>query len=1160
MYCHIRRLAEMKKDVNINRFEIAKTILLMVLIPLFFLSISGFSTEYYVKNGGNDSNSGLSDAQAWATLGKVASTLVGNQSDNRVNLKCGSVWRETLNLAGWGTSGHRFVIGKYGTGDDPKIMGSEKITGWSVYSGNIWRAISSAYPGGGDNNGPVWFVNRNGDGKTHWGNKETSLGNVNAEYDWYWSGSYLYVYSPASPDSRYDAVEAARRFNCIASDWNTHYITIENIHACFTARQTINDDYGADYWIIDGCYIHHSGPHNASTTWAADNIKWEGTGWWIKNNVCHDGPAHNIQHYATSNASGDIIEHNTCYDAYHVSIDVKQAGPGIVLSNQTIRYNLIFCTNDYAFPSTTNAAISCQSDYANCLDGVDIYYNLIYNIWTYGIYCTYYAKNVEIYNNVVYSRHPSSPFDCWGIAVYSDVTGNKPTNVKVKNNIVAGDFGSGGHGFHLSWIGSIAGTSDVDYNCYYVNSGQAETYREDTGIAYHSNDWAAWKTATGFDTHSPWNSNPLFTNPGSYNFSIQASSPCRDAGANVGLTQDYFGLSVPQGNNPDIGVHEYSGAPPPLSVTINASPTSGQAPLAVNFTGSATGGTTPYSYSWTFGDGGSSTSQNPAHTYSSVGTYTATLTVTDSVSATASKSLTITATATSPPLTANASASPTSGQAPLTVSFTASASGGTSPYSYSWTFGDGGSSTSQNPSHTYSSAGTYTATLTVTDSQSATNSKSLTITATSSPSQLLATASANPTSGQAPLAVNFTGSATGGTAPYSYSWTFGDGGSSTTRNPSHTYSSDGNYTATLTVTDLSFANASAMVNITVGETSTTANLSLAAQTGAPAPGEGGTTNPSPGNHSYSIGSTVSVKSVVYTDYRFSKWAGDIALASMFNSPAALTLNKDKSLSATFCTKCADVNGDLKITPGDAQLAFDIYLGRISNPTWCQLENADVNCSGTKLSPKVTPADAQMIFYRYIRRGTFSSTCSGNSRAAAVSTLTAGFKNADLTIDNMAFTPGLDILIPIIIECPSEVTAFGFDFAFPSNVLTFVRLESTELTKGYAQLDANVIPYQPIDQEQAHAEPAETLVLRVGGYKTNPDQSPSSGVLVTLIFRGTGEFIDPNATSMIIATYDDLQNASVINRMISRQDNSQIRENKRQGKNVKRMLPGKRSDY
>ena len=48
------------------------------------------------------------------------------------------------------------------------------------------------------------------------------------------------------------------------------------------------------------------------------------------------------------------------------------------------------------------------------------------------------------------------------------------------------------------------------------------------------------------------------------------------------------------------------------------------------FQASALGGTKPYSYGWDFGDGSPvTTTQNPTHTYTSPGTYTATLTVTD---------------------------------------------------------------------------------------------------------------------------------------------------------------------------------------------------------------------------------------------------------------------------------------------------------------------------------------------------------------------------------------------------------------------------------------------------------------------------------------------------------------------------------------------------
>lgn len=101
----------------------------------------------------------------------------------------------------------------------------------------------------------------------------------------------------------------------------------------------------------------------------------------------------------------------------------------------------------------------------------------------------------------------------------------------------------------------------------------------------------------------------------------------------------------------------------------------------------------------------------------------------------------------------------------------------------------------------------------------------------------LANASATPTSGSAPLTVQF--SSAGSSDPdgtiVSYSWNFGDGGSSTAANPSHTYSSAGTFTATLTVTDNNNVSASDTVTIVVsavGNTelrSTAINLSATLQ-------------------------------------------------------------------------------------------------------------------------------------------------------------------------------------------------------------------------------------------------------------------------------------------------------------------------------------------
>lgn len=77
--------------------------------------------------------------------------------------------------------------------------------------------------------------------------------------------------------------------------------------------------------------------------------------------------------------------------------------------------------------------------------------------------------------------------------------------------------------------------------------------------------------------------------------------------------------------------------------------TSGQAPLKAKFTATATdadGG--KLRYTWDFGDGATSGRQNPSHTYTKNGTYTATVTVTDRTGRTGSSSVHLTVGNTAP--------------------------------------------------------------------------------------------------------------------------------------------------------------------------------------------------------------------------------------------------------------------------------------------------------------------------------------------------------------------------------------------------------------------------------------------------------------------------------------------------------------------------------
>ncbi|NUW33340.1 PQQ-dependent sugar dehydrogenase [Nonomuraea sp. SMC257] len=94
----------------------------------------------------------------------------------------------------------------------------------------------------------------------------------------------------------------------------------------------------------------------------------------------------------------------------------------------------------------------------------------------------------------------------------------------------------------------------------------------------------------------------------------------------------------------------------------------------------------------------------------------------------------------------------------------------------------------------------------------------------------IARASADRTSGQAPLTVNF--SSAGSSDPeggaLTYSWNFGDGTTSTAANPSKTYTANGSRTVTLTVRDPQGLTGTASVSVVVGNTAPAVTLTTPA--------------------------------------------------------------------------------------------------------------------------------------------------------------------------------------------------------------------------------------------------------------------------------------------------------------------------------------------
>ncbi len=190
----------------------------------------------------------------------------------------------------------------------------------------------------------------------------------------------------------------------------------------------------------------------------------------------------------------------------------------------------------------------------------------------------------------------------------------------------------------------------------------------------------------------------------------------------------------------------------------SADPAEGNLPLDVKLTGLARNGQgTIARYEWDFENDGtvdytSTTSGITAHTYTSVGVYTARFKVTGSDGQYAEDLVRIEAKALGAPL-ANAGASITSGAAALNVSFTGRGSDNGSIVKFEWDFDGNGiydysSTLTGDVEHTYTTPGSFNAILRVTDDSGLTDTAMVNINVTAGITALVSPSVFDPTAGE----------------------------------------------------------------------------------------------------------------------------------------------------------------------------------------------------------------------------------------------------------------------------------------------------------------------------------------------------------------------------------------------------------------------------
>ena len=743
------------------------------------------SATYYVDcAASNDLGAGTSATTAWKTMYPVnGHSFKGGDS---VLFKRGCTWREQLTIPSSGAAGNPVTFGAYGSGALPIISGLNLATGWTQESARIWY---TAWP-----SDPLVLVI---DG--NWAIKQASKATLDAEYEWFYDSGLarIFIYSATTPSGR--VIEAASRPSAIHASGKS-YLTVQDIAARgggWATIQILDASAGVTFQRVqetfsyrDGIEVNETGGAYADgvnvldSTFAfnggcginvkADNVL-------ISGNEVNSFVLEDLENTTgimvggrEVRQSGVQILRNHVYNGGAVrSIQLATGlhGSGIHLDGPVgaiaVNFNRV---HDCAAP--TAYGIHLEN-----VNSATVMSNVVYRIASTGIGVTAWgnssASNNKVYNNTVYGCG-------YGIAIWGPfpLVAGTVMNNEIVNNISYGNRSRNLQArFGAENVAPYGSGNEYTYNCF----GAGAPDFIEWGDGGRKSNYAAWEAAYGGSTHSV-QSDPQLTNAAGSDLTLRATSPCIDAGGDLGPSYStallpssswpsnvLTGNQYSTGNWWEIGAYLFTGTvpgtptpTPTLGVppTVTPTPTFTPTPTATR-TATATATRTP---------------APPTPTATRTPTPTGTWTPPPPTS-TPTRTPTPTATRTSPPATPTPTRTPTP--------------------TGTWTPPPATSTATRTPNLTATPTPTFPMpTPTATSMPTLTPTPTPTPPATPPPSGFKPSFTflpKNPTQGKP---VQFTDTSSGASA---WSWEFGDGTRSALRNPAHTYAVRGVYTVALWV-------------------------------------------------------------------------------------------------------------------------------------------------------------------------------------------------------------------------------------------------------------------------------------------------------------------------------------------------------------------------
>jgi len=503
-----------------------KVVTIILLLAISTIEVA--QNVYYVSTNGNDSNSGLSETNAWRTITFAASSLSPVSPGDTVFIKAGDYGNEYVIFEKDGTASNRIIFEgyqnvpgdnpdlgwEYGDPLDPSVMplldGGDRTTGKCFYLLNRqYITIKNIQI----KNYKIGFVAKYADNIEIDNIITMNFGDINDDYD---GIGFVDSLSNNNTIENCSVLNAAAEGISIYSD--NDYLKNCRVYA---DDNSTGDNSAADY------YIHVGGNNNTLEDCYVERI----------GDLDHGGHGIDLKGNCENNLVLNCVSKGMKYEGF----ELRHRGVKYNTLENCIAINCGYTIRDGA---SYNTIKNCKT--------IDASYSAILLFDTDEDGGIHYSGRHNRFENCIFQNTQGNVinFSFYGFPSIAD-----------SNTFVNCVFDGGNYLF----VCDRENNANKMINCIVTNVQNYYTTAYDQPIEYplnfefeYSDFWN-----NGFDApigDSIFTFNPAFVDLPNFDYHLTATSPCIDAGTSEGApVTDFDGNTRPVGNGWDIGAYEYLG-------------------------------------------------------------------------------------------------------------------------------------------------------------------------------------------------------------------------------------------------------------------------------------------------------------------------------------------------------------------------------------------------------------------------------------------------------------------------------------------------------------------------------------------------------------------------------------------------------------------------